>query len=379
MFTHSGLKALTTNIYKTGAQYGDRCMRQFGETFGSVALEGNVLWGSYPKMIYGKTPMALMNICKELGKDADRMLKEETESMKAYIDYAYEPEKNKFRPMFNDGTDMTNYVIPQYGYYGDAGTIIREVEPYDEQLLAYIRGYNLTEEESFWKFIRNFAMAEGLGDLGSAAMQNVDANLNTECDNSMILMAVLELYNRFPDPDYLELARKIGNNIVNNKFYYGFFVENERSMYCNFNTTYPLALICLEAAINGNFEEMPQYLASLDTLHFVYKFYDGYAERSYSSDVIWSEEFEKVEIKELAFAEKEIAMKAGETASSSVRRLPVDSTGTIVYESSDNSVASVDREGNIYAHAPGTAEIRAFVEGKDLRAVMTVQVSGRKD
>ncbi|MEX2603154.1 MAG: hypothetical protein WD361_03075, partial [Gracilimonas sp.] len=108
----------------TFSRYGDRAANQFGDTYGEIALEGNMLWGGRMETLYGKSPVMILYLAEQLeGTEAGNHLSEWTiEGLKAYAKYAYMPEENMFRPMWADGTDLTGHVYPRTGYYGKKGT-----------------------------------------------------------------------------------------------------------------------------------------------------------------------------------------------------------------------------------------------------------------
>ena len=372
-YSHVGKVSYSDYPYKTSSYFGDRAMRQFGKEFGDAALEPYALWGGMTKQIYGKTPINWLNVCKILPEKTKNILNNAEVGMESFLEYAYIPEKNLLKPMWADGTDLSNYTFKEYGYYGEAGTVLKQYKPFDEMFLSYMLLYNLTGDNRTWQFIRNMGKTAGLGDLGTAGGENIDVNFNASCSNALYLFTLLELYNAYPNPNYLELAKQIGNNIANEKFYNGFFTEGQNYKYANFNSPYPYALLALDAAIKGRYEEVPTYEASLDTLHFLWLHEDGYSERTYTTDLLWPKTFENVQIKQISLPDN-VYLSEGETMNIEPVITPSDAIGNIIYESSNPSIASVDADGVVRGNSPGSVLITAFVEKTECEEQMRVTV-----
>ena len=80
-------------------------------------------------------------------------------------------------------------------------------------------------------------------------------------------MTMIELYDETKNKDYLDVARTIANNIVNEKFHRGFFVESEIMLYSRLDQPDTLALLSLDAVLEEYLYRMPYYLA--DSLFMV--------------------------------------------------------------------------------------------------------------
>lgn len=247
----------------TFSRYGDRASNQFGEKYGSIALEGNVLWGSRMETLYGRSPVMILHLAEQLkNMEAGEKLKTwAIEGLKAYATYAYIPEENIFRPMWADGTDLTGDVYPRTGYYGKKGTPFKAVEPSSEMMLAAAKAVRLSEGETeLWEWLRNMFKGEGLGDPGAKLDSESNLNYDTNSDDPTVLVTVLELYRYTEDEDFLRLAEKIGDNILANKFSEGYFRPTKNHIYTRFDRPEPLALLMLEAAQQGKAELVPPFV-----------------------------------------------------------------------------------------------------------------------
>lgn len=247
----------------TFSGYGDRAANQFGDVYGDIALEGNVLWGGRMETLYGRSPVMILHLAEQMkGTEAgERILNWAVNGLKSYAEYAYSPEQNHFKPMWADGTDLTNKVYPRTGYYGEKGTPFPTLEPEGAMMYAAAKAVRLTDgDDVLWNMLRNIFIHEGLGDPGSNYGDEPELSLETDISNPTYLVVVLELYKATFNPEFLELAERVGNNILDEKFDNGFFRPSEDHIYTRFDSPEPLALLMLEAARQGKFDAVPPFL-----------------------------------------------------------------------------------------------------------------------
>ncbi len=246
--------------------YGDRAKRQLGPEFGEIALEGNMLLRYQAETIYVVNAIMLMMLAEEIGKEGDVFVDWATEGLKAFYKYGYVVEKNCFRPMLADGTDLTGFELKRSGYYGKKGTVFNQYPADCRYLRAYMMAFRLTGDEELWEMARNIARGNKLGDIGEYLGDAARLNMDIDIADANALFAVLEIYKTVKDPAYLELARRIGNNIINYKFSRGFFVSDPDCEQVNFDTIEPLALLSLQAAIEGKSELVPKFINGMGRL-----------------------------------------------------------------------------------------------------------------
>ena len=234
-FTHSG--------------YGDRAKRQLGPELGDFVLEGRMLLQGQAESIYVKNAMMQMELFEKIGEEAEELLQWTIEGLHAFYQYGYIYELNHFRPMLTNGRDLANYELQRSGYYGEKGKILKSYWANFRFLQAYSRGFKLTKDTKLWSAIRHIAKANGLGDFGEKPKEGVALNVVTKVSDPNALFAVLEIYAATSNPQYLALARVIGNNIVKEKFHHGFFVSGYENETISFNQLEPLALLELHKTI----------------------------------------------------------------------------------------------------------------------------------
>lgn len=247
----------------TYSSYGDRAQNQFGDKYGNVALEGNVLWGGRMETLYGKSPVMILHLAEQLeGTEAgEKLLDWGLSGLKAYSEIAYVPEKNHYKPMWADGTDLSGEVMPRTGYYGKKGTSFKPIKPNGDMMLALAKAVRLSEgDEVLWNTFRHQFTGIDFGDPGSKWKAKPDLNLETTNADPKMLVMVLEIYKGTEIPQFLKLAERIGGNILKEKFHEGYFRPSEKHKYIKFDSPEPLALLMLEEARQGSFGKVPPYL-----------------------------------------------------------------------------------------------------------------------
>jgi len=268
----------------TWSTYGDRAENQFGEEFGEVALEGYALWGGKGNSIYGRNALIQLHLAEQLGEKGKNLLQWTVDGMKAYVEHAYKPEQNEFVPMWADGTDLTGYEFKQFGYFGSAGTTIGPVNAGLSFLVSYARAHRLTQDPELWEMVRHLARGNGLGDLGGAPASDPAPDMENTVADPDAVFAILEIHQGAPHPAYLELARRLADNLVAQRYHHGYFVPSAEHVHANFNTEEPLAILAVEAALRGEFEKVPPHLASRGYIHGRF---DGHG-RTTDHGAIWN-------------------------------------------------------------------------------------------
>ena len=258
----------------------DRALRQFAPEFpGQVVLEGTMLHGSG---IYSYGGVSQLLMAEQLGDRGHEMLGWVRDGLAAYAEHAYDPETNTLTPILTDGTRITDVPINRVGYYS-AG-ITRESRADSLLFYAYALGFRLTKDETLWNTARAIGRGNGLGDLGVAPGTGVDVDFETNASDPQLLFGVLEVMRGAPHPDYRQLALRLGDAILENRFHDGFFLPSPEHVNANFDAIEPLALLTLEAYLRNTPEAAPAWPGGRGYIHGPH---DGMG-RTTDGPAIWS-------------------------------------------------------------------------------------------
>jgi ankyrin repeat protein len=102
-----------------------------------------------------------------------------------------------------------------------------------------------------WEMARSIARGNSLGDIGVSPTGQPDFETDIESSDPYALLGFLELYVRLQKKQFLKIASRIGDNILSDRFYTGFFVPSKEALYTKFDYVEPLALLHLDAVVNA--------------------------------------------------------------------------------------------------------------------------------
>jgi hypothetical protein len=125
----------------------------------------------------------------------------------------------------------------------------------------------------------------GLGEVGARPVDPPRLNAATDHADPETIYALLDLYRNNPHPQFLALARRIGDNIVAQRVRNGYFVPSQKHYNASFDAQEPLALLALHAALTGKPQVVPPYVGSSGYIHGSF---DG-AGRTYDRQVIYGQ------------------------------------------------------------------------------------------
>ena len=254
-----------------GYQYSrvsrDRAVAQFGPEFGERLLEGTMLSTRTGGVINGAVGICRMSLAETLGEAGKDFLQWAVEDLTAYGKHAYAAKDNSLAPMITDGTKLTGYALKRNGYYGPKGKVFTSRQAGGTMLWAYAKAFRLTGEPFIWQMARDIAKGNGLGDIGETSGGKPQLNMAATCSDPAALLGVLDLHRKTGRDDYLKLARRIGDNILSQRFHKGLFVASEKHLFAKFDRVEPLALLHLSAAMQGKLNLVPLYTAGGGFFH----------------------------------------------------------------------------------------------------------------
>ena len=236
---------------------GDRAQYQFGDDFkGHFVVEGTL----FP--CYGSTPAVQPWICEfllgeMLGAQGKQFTQWALEELVAWGRVAYRKEDNSFIPMLTDGTSMEGYVCKKDGYFGPKGRVLKAGRAGSLDFWTYALAYRITGETFMRQMARNIARGNGFGDIGADPHAASGLNIDTDCSRAHMLLGFLELYKKEKHAEFLKIAKKIGDNILAERFHKGFFVPSDKHIYARFDDLNSLVLLHLDAAVKAQTSPAP--------------------------------------------------------------------------------------------------------------------------
>lgn len=267
----------------TNSIYGDRAKRQFGHQYPNV-LETRMLLGGRPLTIYATNSLMQLQLFLEIGKQAQNYKKWTLEATLAFIRYLYDSQDYTIKPMITDGTDLTGYTLEKDGYYGKKGNTLQKVAITPAYLLALVRMYQIAKEDEeiqdesrhlIWETVRSMAKGLGLGEIGEEDGRHVQVDLQSRNAEGTTLFAILELYQTTKREVFLDLARAIGNQIIDKCYTDGYFTLDKECVYSHIDQVEPLALVALEATLQGKYEQIPTFIDGKGYMDGNYKLPNG--------------------------------------------------------------------------------------------------------
>lgn len=286
-FTQALKRDETTDDSDTHSKYGDRALRQFGPELGPAALEGNMLLKGRTSTIYSENALMQLALAKSLKEDGEDLKKWTLDGLKAFANHAYDEKSNTFRPILANGTDLTGYVLKRDGYYGKKGTVLKTYPAGNDFLLSYARAWTLESDASIWSVARGIAKGQGLGDIGGPGGLNPALNYTTDNSEPYAIFALIDLWQSTGLKDYLILADRIANNIIEHRRVNGFFVDDNEAEYANIDHIAPYALIALEAAFQNKPAAVAPFLNGSGFTEGAFRLVDGTVRYSTRDDELF--------------------------------------------------------------------------------------------
>ncbi len=244
----------------TFSQYGDRMRNRFGAEFGDTAREAWALWTEVKvRRLYCEYALGQMANFKQLDGAVSEFLEWAVEGLRAWARHAYVPEHNHFRALWADGTDMTGYVDRGFHGYGARGEI-KPIPADGTYLLPFARAWRLSGDEELWKTVISMLGGNNLVDFSGTRDKTFAVPAQTACDDPFVLFALLELYQGSGEGIFLELAGRIGDNMIEKRFINNLFPTGPDHCFARFDALEPLALLHLEEARGRQLASVPDFV-----------------------------------------------------------------------------------------------------------------------
>ena len=269
----------------TYSWFGDRAKRQFGPEFGDVAREANVLFRDcWPVIV--DNPLAMLECVKKL--DDPEWLGWVVDGIKAYFIHAWDEQTNQIIPMWNSGQDMTGYAFVRDGYYGDKGTTLARQAANPAYLLTLMRASIASNDPELHDLTARMFARFGLGQLDAETLAPRSVASESSLSSAYLVFALLELHAEHGDPKLLTLADRIADNLMADHYdaNSGLFVTTMGNKKSRLDDPVPYALLAIEAAYAGVYDQIPVALSTGGYLHGE-QLINGEVKTVYDRDVIY--------------------------------------------------------------------------------------------
>ena len=216
------------------------------------------------------------------------------------------------------------------------------------------------DKQEIWKLIRGLGKANNLGDLGETAPgDNADINMMTSCSDPYIIVGLINLYRSTGDATYLQLARRIGDNIVAKNFNGRFFVASSSNKYIKLADSYAYILLLLEAETCNTPEKVTEFRLCEPYFHADILMDNGWQrDKQFDRSSFWPMTLPSVYVREIKTNSDYVELSPGEIYDLGVTVIPDDaSSKTVEWSSSNDAVADTDGE-KIYAYSEGVTVLR---------------------
>ena len=238
--------------------YNDPYTRPFpGEAFG---IDIHYYYG---ENVTAYAWMSMLLMGEMLGEEGKEFRQWALEEFTAWGKASYRKKDNAFVPILTDGTSLEGYVWKKAPGTGSEGLVIKSLPADMSFFWGYSVAYRATGDEFMWEMVRDIALGNQLGDIGETPTHTPDLETDTTCSHVYGLLGFLELYEKTKKPAFLEMGRRIGDNILANQFHKGFFVLSTKHIFTRFDCLEPLVLLRLDAAMKNRTGSVPRVLPSV--------------------------------------------------------------------------------------------------------------------
>lgn len=175
------------------------------------------------------------------------------EDLKTYARQCYDAQTGRFIARMTDGTPL-QWEKARSGYYVPESFAPRK--PDGELFWGYALAFRLTRDEAHWNMICELARQAGLGEFGQAGGKARALQMDTSHADWQSIYALLEIFQARRDRQWLQLAGRVADNLLETRSHTGLFPRAGRE-YARTGDEIPLALLHLAAALEDRAVLLP--------------------------------------------------------------------------------------------------------------------------
>ena len=270
--TTTGLPCYIYNSYyrprrEDGTTEGfDRASTQLSQQLGRP-IEERMIWkaGQIREAMYCMVALVEISVATQDPAFGDHAV----QSLEAFVRYAFDAATGMFHPILTDGTRLSGMVLDKTGYFGKQGQTMEALTFDAVALLAYAYGYRHRSSAALWQVCNVLAARLGLGNLGPAGAHQAELNLRCGSSDPMVLFALLTLHQATGESSLLQLAIRVGNNIVSKRQHGGLFIKPQ-NLYAQIDALEPLALLHLAQIMAGKAGKIPTWFGGFGQFHALF-------------------------------------------------------------------------------------------------------------
>jgi len=254
----TGISAFLYTREFVDAIFGDDMKEHFVDPYTKLfpLLPFDCRYMQYPEdeiQLQGWVSMLLVG--RMLGEEGREFTQWGLEELTAWGKASYRKKDNSFVPILTDGTGIEGYISRMLP---DGLNVAKPLLADALFFWAYALVYRATGDDFIWQMVRDIASGNSFGDIGKSYTDKPQLQMDAVCSSAYGILGFLELYAKTNKPEFLQMARRIGDNIIDEKLHKGFFVPSNKHIYTRFDCFEPLALLHLCATIKSKPEFVPQ-------------------------------------------------------------------------------------------------------------------------
>lgn len=240
---------------------GDRAQYQYAEFYPESTVYENTLFPCVRNRVEVEPEILMLHAYEQIGEPVAQFRQWAIEELTNRARSAFRFEDRAFVPMLTDGTSMEGFVVQKEGYFGPKGRVIEAIPATARHAWAYAMGWSHDRDPFLWKVLRAMAMESGIGDIGETPDSAREFDPGTSLSSVDAVAALLELHDATGDAAFLDHACRVGDNLIDNHFENGLFVESKgRYRFTKLDRPEPLMLLRLAARLTGRPEAVAPYL-----------------------------------------------------------------------------------------------------------------------